>query len=249
MDIRINLLLPELKASQEQKRQKRQLMLISLVVLGLFILIYVTLFALSMHARAGAERLREERKALEAGITDLKYFADMADNTAKTGELVRKVRGNPVDWSVVLYEMGAYLPADVWIIDFSFSQEPGKNQKQSDPFGINASAAASNAAVNEALSKIPTAGQTTVKSSTADKAKTSAKGSAAGEVVIKGRAYDQPSVSLFIEAIKNIKVFNDVYCKSSTERVEGDQTFIDFEIKAGLSQKGQETQAAGKAGD
>ena len=248
MDIRINLLLPELKASQEQKRHKQQLMLMSLAVIGVFIFVYGVLFVFTLHTRSGAVRLHEERRTLEAGITDLKYFADMQATAAKTGELVRKVRGDPVDWSEVLWEMGTNLPYDVWIIDFYYSSEPGKNQKQSDPLGINAPSA-SNAAVKEALSKIPVAGQTTVKKTPGGQAKTSTGGSAAGEVVIKGRAYDQPSVSLFIEAIKRIEAFSDVYCKSTAEKVEGDQTFIDFEIKAGLSLTGQGAQTDGKAGD
>jgi type IV pilus assembly protein PilN len=249
LDIRINLLLPELKARQEQKRRKQQMVLMSLVVIGLFISVYGSLFLFTLQARSGAERLREERQTLEAGITDLKYIADLQDSAAKTGELVRKVRGNPVDWPGVLWDMGAYLPDDVWIIDFSYSKEPGKNSKQSgDPFGITASAAANKAAVSEALSKIPSAGQSTDKKTSGGEAKAPAGGSAAGEVVIRGRACDQPSVSLFMDALKRIEAFNDVYCKSAAEKIEGDQTFIDFEIKATLSQTGQGAKTDGKAG-
>ncbi|GBF32759.1 type IV pilus biogenesis protein PilN [Desulfocucumis palustris] len=246
MDIRINLLLPELKAAQEQKRHKQRLMLISLAVIGLFIFVYGTLFAFTLYARAGAEKLREERGTLEAGITNLKYFADLQAGAAEAGKLAQKVRGNPVDWSGVLWEMGAYLPADVWIIDFFYSEEPGKNQKQPTPF--EAAAQAADKAVG-GISQAAGSSQTGAKAPSSSQSKTSAKGAVAGEVTIKGQAYDQPSVSLFIDAMKNIKAFGEVYCKSSTEKAEGEQTFIDFEIKAGLRPEGQGSTASGKAGD
>ncbi|MCL6638671.1 MAG: PilN domain-containing protein [Firmicutes bacterium] len=224
MDIRINLLPPEIILQQNRQQRRRRLLSGGSVIAALLLIAYAALFAATQLAGYDAARLAAERLAVEEEVRAYGHVTGVQGRIAGYESLLPKVTGQTGDFSRILNEIGLRLPLNVWLTEITIN---GKNASGASAGGTAASPAdpAGKTAV------LPGGAQT--------QAQTQAKKTAVpgqGEVSIKGWTFDHYSVALWLEELETVKGLKDLQCQLANSEKNGQSSMIRFEIKATLDE-------------
>ncbi len=205
--VRINLLPPEIEAQLRARRKRNLTLFISGVVLLVFLAFYAALMAATVQMRGEAARLQEERRKVQQEAAAYQQYADMRDRMVKAEGLVRQAVGSPPDWAGIMADIGRQIPGSVWLTDWRVEKQD-QNNREANPAGQSGQGE-------------NTGGDKPV-----------AQSAVAGEVVIRGWAFEQREVAAWLEALRSVRGLTDVRCRfTSAEDFRGD-SMIQFEIKA-----------------
>lgn len=230
MQIRINLLPPEIIARQEQKRKQQRLAAAGSLVLLLFIALYGLLMLVTIQTLDQVVVVRQQKEAMDKQAGDFKQFAELQAHKNKVEKIVNNATGNSPEWLEILEELGLQIPSDIWLE--SFTAKYKHEEKAAQP-------TKSSSIVQQAVADV----QTQV-----DKLKAPEE-APNGEVTIQGWAPDNQSVARWLEQMQTIPGLTEIRCSFSTGGVVSGQVQTRFEIKAMLQQKRQAPVGTKKAGD
>jgi Tfp pilus assembly protein PilN len=231
MDIRINLLPPELLFRQNQWRRQRQFLYAGGIVLALFLIIFAVFLTSTQLINTDINRLIRERQAVEGEVQGYKQFSEMRDRLARIEGLLQKAMGTPSDLNKTLSDISLNIPLNVWLTELTLT---GKD-------GAKTSGSGTSASTGGAINK--TQANRTQTNNTQNPTKNST-GQSVGEVSIKGWTFDHYSVALWLEELEKVYGLKDLRCQlSSNEKLNQDQgSMIRFEIKATLEESTKERQ-------
>lgn len=119
MDIRINLLPPEILAGQEQKRKQQTLLMAGGVVLAVFVVAFGALFSATAITKSEVKKIQAQRAVLEQQAEAYKPYEDMKTRVAQAEALMVQAVGTPPNWAGVLADVGIYIPPTVWLTNFN----------------------------------------------------------------------------------------------------------------------------------
>ncbi|ACV63987.1 Fimbrial assembly family protein [Desulfofarcimen acetoxidans DSM 771] len=235
MDIRINLLPPELLGQQRKKQKRREQVFIGGIVLGVFLLVYAVLFIFTWQIESEAAALKKNRMALEAQVNANESYAVLQDKVAQADKLIGTALGTNADWTKIMTEINNCMPAGIRLTGFSVINN-------------NTSVAAGNNPVAQLGQSVQ--GQKPVTSVTATTPNSSAPvapnaSTAVGGLDLQGLSPDHSTVGEWLEGMNKLSYLSDVRCQFSSEEDQEGQKMVRFEIKAALNPAGSQT---GKAG-
>ncbi|MDO7788649.1 PilN domain-containing protein [Desulforamulus aquiferis] len=230
MQIRINLLPPEIIARQEQKRKQKKLLAVGSLVLLLFIAVYCTLSFLTSQVHNEIADIQRERETLQIQAGDLRQFAELQNHKNKVENIVRQATEGSPEWSVILEDIGRSIPPDIWLDSFTakYVYEEGSTKSTKNASLVQQAVADVQAQVQKLQEVEETPN---------------------GEVVLQGWAPDNSSVANWLEKLQGISGLTEVRCTFSTEETINGQVQRRFEIKAMLNLKKPAQAANKKAGE
>ncbi|MBF7082140.1 hypothetical protein IT084_04005 [Desulfallas sp. Bu1-1] len=217
MPVSINLLPPEILARQEQQRRMHLLLVACALVLAIVAGAYSALTINTIKARAEVARLQREREALESKIQSLEQYAGIQDQVTRTGSLVRRAVGTPPDWARVLAGIGLDMPVNIWLTDLSATYKVDESNKA--PAGQGGDNPRESSEGQQQLLNEPAQ---------------SSPDTSAGELVIRGWAFDHLAVAQWLKDLQRVPGLADIRCQFSSEENLLEQPMIQFEIKAAL---------------
>lgn len=124
MDLRINLLPPEIQARQQQKRNQQKLLFSGGLILVALVIVLGALITANTVTRTEVARLQEKRTALEQQAELYRPYAEMQARVVQTENLIQQAVGTPPDWAGVMTGIGMYIPPTVWLTDFTATWQP-----------------------------------------------------------------------------------------------------------------------------
>lgn len=222
VQIKINLLPPEIKDRRKQKKQQRLLLTCGLAVLTLIITLYGALFLATYQVEAELARLTSERQIIEREFPDLERFAEIQARTTMLDNLVARATGIPPDWANILINLSMHMPPSVWLTEFSanYSMEKVESLIKENENNI------ANQIINDQVEHLQQI-QTFMEDNRE-------KGLDAGKVLLRGYADDYASVARWLESIRQVPDLTSINCRySATETMDGMQV-VHFEISARL---------------
>jgi len=234
MDIRINLLPPEMLARHSQWRRQRRLLSAGGVALAVLLAAYIVLLVTTQLVNHNINRLIKERQAIEGEVQAYRQFSEMRARVAEIEKLLQKARGTPPDLKRTLADISAQIPLNVWLTEITIAGKEGSKNTTSGA-KVSAEGAAGNKS-SQTNSAQPESSQSRTKTSS---------GANGMEVTIKGWTYDHYSVALWLEDLEKVYGLRDVQCQLSNSEKLGDNFMIRFEIKAVL-EPGPEGEAGGR---
>jgi len=226
MDIRINLLPPEILAQQRKQRDRQKLLLAGGLILTLLTAVYGLIFTSTTMTKAEVTRLQKQRVVLEQQVEVNRPYEEMRARVIQTENLIQQAMGSPPDWSGVMAGISMHIPPTVWLTEFTAtSQQTGGVAIKPLIPGVQTDDKTGGAAIKPLIPEVQADGKT-------------------GGVTIKGQAYDHSSVAGWLEELRNVPGLDHVLCQVSTRVGSGNDPLISFEIEATLTGG----PAAGKAG-
>lgn len=229
MDIRINLLPPEILARQRKQRDRQKLLLAGGLILTLLTSVYGLIFTSTTMTKAEVNRLQKQRVVLEQQVEVNRPYEEMRARVVRTENLIQQAMGSPPDWSGVMAGISMHIPPTVWLTEFTATSRPdGKTGAATiKPLipGVQTDEKTGGATIKPLIPDVQADGKT-------------------GGVTIKGQAYDHSSVAGWLEELRNVPGLDNVLCQVSTRVGSGNDPLISFEIEATLTGG----QATGKAG-
>ncbi|MTI81187.1 MAG: PilN domain-containing protein [Firmicutes bacterium] len=132
MQIRINLLPPELTAEVEKKRKQRLMIMVTCSVLLVFFGIYSSLFIATMKTKEQTTRLQEEMQLWKEKVAVYAPYTELQARANKMEELLEQCTGSSPDWVQLMYNIGQQIPPSVWITDLQASYHVGDSQDVTD---------------------------------------------------------------------------------------------------------------------
>ncbi|ABO49573.1 Fimbrial assembly family protein [Desulforamulus reducens MI-1] len=242
MDIRINLLPPEIKHQFEQRKKQQRLMIISAVILAIFVCVMIGLQIGTQKVRSDIAKLQQQKLGLEKQVTLLKPYQELQAKKEKVDKRVRQAMGTSADYTPLLEGIGIYMPPNVWLEEFSVSLEK-KNDKNASQNNLMLNKD------NEMLDKVNKVADDVVNkgfSNNGDQDKKKAEQLVSyGEVYIRGYALDHFSVANWLKELEKIPQITGIRCQFSSEEETAGELLTTFEIKAALVQP-RDTQPSGQ---
>ncbi|MCW2277271.1 PilN domain-containing protein [Heliophilum fasciatum] len=132
MSVRFNLLPPELRSREEQKRTQLIVKTTAVIAVSIFLAIFAVLAVFTWMTETNTADLRAKRTALEAELLEYAPYVRMMDRIYQADALLNKAAGNQPNWAQTLHDMNIHLPSGVWLNDLSATYG-GSAQKQNQP--------------------------------------------------------------------------------------------------------------------
>lgn len=125
---KISLLPPEIREERNLRRKQRFYIIVSASVLGVFLLTYISLLLITLNIHSQADTLEDQRHSIERQIAELEHIAEMQVMVDKTEVILHQALGEVPDWEILLREISALIPDDVWLSDLNatFTDESGE---------------------------------------------------------------------------------------------------------------------------
>lgn len=127
MDIRVNLLPPEILGQQKQKRKQLMMLLAGGLVLVFLVGLFGVLFTVTAMTNAEAARLQERREILEQQAKAYRPYEEMSERIARTEKLIKQAVGSAPNWAGVITEIGISIPPTVWLSELSATYKADEN--------------------------------------------------------------------------------------------------------------------------
>jgi type IV pilus assembly protein PilN len=124
MDIRINLLPPEILAQQRKQRDRQKLFLAGGLILTLLTAVYGLIFTSTTMTKAEVTRLQKQRVVLEQQVEVNRPYEEMRARVVRTENLIQQAMGSPPDWSGVMAGISMHIPPTVWLTEFTATSRP-----------------------------------------------------------------------------------------------------------------------------
>ncbi len=239
MDIRINLLPPELKQQFEQRKKQQRAMAMAAAICVIFFCIVVGLHIATEKVNREVAELQQQKVGLEKQVANLKPYVELQAKKEQVDNRVKQAMGKFPDYPLLLEQLGLYLPPDIWLEDFSVASDQRNDQKEAPD--------------NEMLNKVNQVAETVVGQEQAtDNNKTDGKEKQVvsyGEVMIRGCALDHFAVANWLKELEQIPQLTNIRCQSTAEEESAGELFSTFEIKASLVVPETTPKAGQRAGD
>lgn len=200
MSVTLDLLPPQVKYHRRQQRQRRYIMVAGVAVLALLLGSSAYLYLAASRVESKIAAVEQERLVMEQLLPRYRPYQQLNAAVNRKTACLEAAVGRPVDWSRLLQEMGASLPADVWLTDWQGSYPP--------PSGAKSEAASEQAAPSSP--------------------------GAAGQITVRGWAFDHPAVADWLAASKRLPEWDDVRLNFASRQYLYDQPLIQFELQARL---------------
>lgn len=238
MDIRINLLPPEIKYQLEQRKKQQKLMMLAAVSFVLFICLVVGLQIAKEKVNSDIAKLQQQKMLLEQQVATLKPYAELQAKKEQVDNRVKKAMGTSPDYPLLLEGIGLYLPPNIWLEDFStnLSKNSGKNEIQD----------------NEMLNKVNQVTEAVAGKVQEDANQAASKekqGISYGEVMLRGYALNNFAVANWLKELAKFPQLVDIRLQSTAERETAGDIFTTFEIKASLAESKDKNSAGQRAGE
>ena len=125
---KISLLPPEIRKERNLRHKQRFYIIVSVSVLGVFLLTYISLLLITLNINSQADTLEDQRHSIERQIAELEHIAEMQAKVDKTEVILQQALGEVPDWEILLREVSALIPDDVWLSDLNatFADESGE---------------------------------------------------------------------------------------------------------------------------
>ncbi|GAB6156867.1 hypothetical protein JCM39194_00670 [Desulfotomaculum varum] len=125
MDIRINLLPPEILQQRQRLRRQKKILAVGLVILCFLVGVYAALHLAVLQARQELVRLQAEQQALQKDMAAYRPYEQLQAQTNRLTGLYRTAMGTPPDYYKILEGIGLAIPPDVWLTDFQAAYQTG----------------------------------------------------------------------------------------------------------------------------
>ena len=119
MEVRINLLPPEILARRAQKSKQRRLVFIGCGVMAMILLIHGALFLTTLQAKGQMQRLRQERLTLESNMQGFEQYKQFQNRVQQAEKLVQKISGQSRDWVYFFDYLVSSMPPGLWLTNIS----------------------------------------------------------------------------------------------------------------------------------
>lgn len=229
MDIRINLLPPEIQTQYEQRRHRQQLLGIGSMLFLLLLCVYSFIYLANNRVQDQLKLLEQENQNLQKQTIAFDSYVDLQERVSKTEVLLRQAVGTPPAYEQILEGIGLQIPANVWLTDFTANYKlPEKNADQ--PSEAPNKVEEQGAGEQNQLQAVPNS---------------SIQQAANGEVIIRGSALNHQAVAMWLEQLRQVPGLTGIRCQFSAQS-EAEGNFISFEVKAKLIKAAPLTPKAGE---
>ncbi|MEG6522542.1 PilN domain-containing protein [Desulfotomaculum sp. 1211_IL3151] len=238
MDIRINLLPPEIKYQLEQRKKQQKIMMLAAVIFVLFICLAVGLQIAKEKVNRDIAKLQQQKMLLEQQVATLKPYAELQAKKEQVDNRVKKAMGTSPDYPSLLEGIGLYLPPNIWLEDFStnLSKNSGKNETKDNEMLNKVNQ------VTEAVAgKVP---ENVNQAASKEKQVVSY-----GEVMLRGYALNNFAVANWLKELAKFPQLTDIRLQSTAERENAGDIFTTFEIRASLAEPKDKKSAGQRAGE
>jgi hypothetical protein len=121
----INLLPPEVFQRRRDRRIISAIVLGFVVILGLLLVVFLVQTGRLSGARGDLAAQERQNKRLQRQVSDLARAAEIQQELESKTQLLGQLTTSEVRWSVVLADVATYIPADVWLTNFTGSVQVG----------------------------------------------------------------------------------------------------------------------------
>ncbi|MDY6826361.1 MAG: PilN domain-containing protein [Bacillota bacterium] len=123
----ISLLPPEIKAARQLQQKLKKILFVLLIILLIVALVALFFFVSSFLVRQDLNSLQAEKEMIEKQSEELVEYENLYNNLTARRNLVGQAMGTIPNWSVLLSDTAAVLPAGSWMQDMTFvySEENG----------------------------------------------------------------------------------------------------------------------------
>lgn len=229
MDIRINLLPPEIQTQYEQRRHRQQLLGIGSMLFLLLLCVYSFIYLANNRVQDQLKLLEQENQNLQKQTMTFDSYVDLQERVSKTEVLLRQAVGTPPAYEQILAGIGLQIPANVWLTDFTANYklaEKNIGQPSEAPNKVEEQVAEE----QNQLQAVPNS---------------SIQQAANGEVIIRGSALNHQAVAVWLEQLRQVSGLTGIRCQFSAQS-EAEGNFISFEVKAKLIEAAPLTPKAGE---
>lgn len=238
MDIRINLLPPEIKYQLEQRKKQQKLMMLAVAIFALFICLAVGLQIAKEKINSDIAELQQQKMLLEQQVATLKPYAELQAKKEQVDNRVKKAMGTTPNYPLLLEGIGLYLPPNIWLEDFStsLSKNNVKNETQD----------------NQMLNKVNQVTETVagkVQEDTKQAPNKEKPVESYGEVTLRGYALNNFAVANWLKELAKLPQLTDIRCQSTAQQETTGELFTTFEIKATLAESKDKKLADQRAGE
>ncbi|MFZ5596492.1 MAG: PilN domain-containing protein [Bacillota bacterium] len=144
MNIKINLLPPEIIARREQAKKQKKIITASVAAVVALLFIWGVLALITAKTWLDVSQIKKQRVALEEQSKQYQQYADMQAKVDQIRGLLRQAMGTPPEWEKLLNNIAADVPGGVWLTDISVKKEdkPAAQTAQNTQGGSPAAPAA-----------------------------------------------------------------------------------------------------------
>jgi Tfp pilus assembly protein PilN len=123
----ISLLPPEIKDARQLQQKLKKIMLVLLIIFLIVALAVLFFFVSSFLVRQDLNSLQAEKEMIEKQSEELVEYENLYNNLTARRNLVGQAMGTIPNWSALLSDTAAVLPAGSWLQDMTFvySEENG----------------------------------------------------------------------------------------------------------------------------
>ncbi|MTV49386.1 hypothetical protein GJ688_10390 [Heliobacillus mobilis] len=222
MNIRINLLPPEIVALQKNKQEKRKILMILGILAVIFICSYGTLFILTQRTQTELEQIHNERIQLDQRVQLYEPYTKALQEIQAIQGIADRALGTPPNWSKLLIDIGINIPDDVWITDMHaiYNGNSGQQIKDNMKADGNQQGNMLEKAINNVTSQENTGRGSNV--------------SQEHQISIQGVALSNYAVADWLSEIRQVSSLSDVRCQFSTDETTESQRQVRFEIQGNI---------------
>ncbi|MTI82955.1 MAG: hypothetical protein FH756_03445 [Firmicutes bacterium] len=128
MEVRINLLPPEILDRRAQKLKQRWLVFIGCGMLAIILFVHGALFLTTLQAKDQVQRLRQERLSLESNMQGFEQYKQFQNQVQQAERLVQKISKQSQDWVYFFDRLVRSMPPGIRLTNISV----GAGQKSND---------------------------------------------------------------------------------------------------------------------
>lgn len=126
--IKINLLPPEVLAARKQRALQAKFAGMIFLLAAVMAVGFGTLFFLTGRVRANTNDVVKQRQAVEADVAGYASVVALQGNVNKISGLLKNAMGTERFWRETLVAVGAQIPSNVWLTNFSMMFESEKGE-------------------------------------------------------------------------------------------------------------------------
>lgn len=111
------------RAYKEARKKKDIYIMVSLIVIGAIVLVYIMLTFLNLIYMQELNSLKVEKSQIEDRINSLQKYETMFNSVKNYENLVKNAIGDTPDWETILGDLAGTLPDGIWFDDISLKHE------------------------------------------------------------------------------------------------------------------------------
>ena len=121
MDVRINLLLPEILMARKQIRKQRYILLGMLALVGIIAVFLAVEIAVSGILALQTANVIAQKAAVEAEAGQYQQYVEIRDNYSRMSSILSNIEGNAFDYAKLMSDITDYLPPDIKMTSFAIA--------------------------------------------------------------------------------------------------------------------------------